>query len=106
MYISGKITGNPDYKQQFSEAAAIVEKSGYTPLNPANLPQDAFEWQGYMNIGLAILRECDAVCLLPNWPESEGARIEAAEAVNSGKAIIEIKEIREELARKNEARND
>lgn len=39
VYISGKITGDINYKLKFWMVAAAVHDAGHTPLNPADLPE-------------------------------------------------------------------
>ena len=38
VYISGKITGNENYREEFAKAQAELEKDGHIVLNPAVLP--------------------------------------------------------------------
>ena len=39
VYISGKITENPNYKEEFSTAEAFLKKHDYITLNPARLDE-------------------------------------------------------------------
>ena len=39
IYISGKIAGDPDYKEKFARAAAQLERLGATVINPATAPE-------------------------------------------------------------------
>ena len=38
VYIAGKITGNPNYREEFAAAERKVRALGDIPLNPAVLP--------------------------------------------------------------------
>ena len=38
VYISGKITGDPDYRGKFSTAESRLKAAGHIVLNPANSP--------------------------------------------------------------------
>lgn len=84
IYIAGPITGRPDYKRDFNRAANELIIKGYTVLNPAQLPQGMTPAQ-YMRICLAMIDDADAVLLLPNWEDSQGARLEADYCRYTGK---------------------
>lgn len=79
VYISGKITGCPDYKERFSCAEKLLTAQGHTVMNPAILP-DGFTHGEYMTICLSMLHVCDAIYLLENWRDSDGAIEEMAHA--------------------------
>ena len=40
IYISGKITGQKDFKQRFSEAEQMLTEKGYEVVNPVSLPHN------------------------------------------------------------------
>lgn len=75
IYIAGKITGDPYYKAKFARAAADIADAGHTPINPAMQPEGMSN-ADYMRISFAQLDSADAVAFLPDWEDSEGARIE------------------------------
>lgn len=86
IYISGKITGDPNYKEKFKKAVhfLIENKDDFFPLekesfiiNPAELqlPENA-SWSDYMKIDIKTLLDCDAIYMLKDWKESEGAKLE------------------------------
>ena len=87
VYIAGKITGNPDYKQQFAEAEKKLRAKGHTTMSPAVLP-DGFEHQEYMRVCFSMIDVCDAVFFLDNWRDSKGATMEYNYAFGAGKGII------------------
>lgn len=77
VFISGKITGDPDYRKKFEEAEEELRAMGYTLImNPAVLPF-GFEWDEYMKITMAMLDACDTVYFLKGWEKSQGAKLEA-----------------------------
>lgn len=88
VYLAGKITGDPNFMEKFACAQAVLEEKGFIVFNPALLPQGVLTWDGYMNIGIAMLRECPIVCMLPDWRESDGAKREMGEAVALCKSVI------------------
>jgi len=87
VYIAGKITGNPSYKQQFAEAEKKLREKGFTTMNPAVLP-DGFEHQEYMRVCFSMIDVCDAVYFLSNWQDSIGATMEYNYAFGAGKGIM------------------
>ena len=87
IYLAGKITGNPNYKEDFEAAERALTEAGERVMNPAILP---FGWgyDSYIEITLAMLGECDVICLLPNWTDSPGARRELMNALVRGKRAM------------------
>ena len=87
IYIAGKITGDPNYKETFEAAADCLRSNGDVVLTPCFLP-DGMSMADYMRICLAMIDCCDSVFFLPNWQDSEGARVEHAYCKKCGKHII------------------
>ena len=75
VFISGKITGNPNYKQEFNIVEAQLKQMGFKVMNPAILPE-GFNWKDYMAICKEMLMSCEVVVFLPNYKDSRGARQE------------------------------
>lgn len=86
IYLAGKITGNPEYRQQFAAAKAELEAKGYIVLNPAELPEGMSK-AAYMRICFAMIDTADGVCGVGGWTDSCGARIETSYADYVGKPI-------------------
>lgn len=77
IYISGPITGNKDYKQQFAAAAERIKRNGAEPVNPAEIVlQDGATYADYMRADIAQLMECGGIYMLAGWEFSNGARLE------------------------------
>ncbi len=78
-YLSGPMTGLPDYNRPaFNRAAEFLRKQGHTVWNPAEefdseyiLPRKI-----YMRRDIEALLKCDAVVMLEGWQNSAGARLE------------------------------
>ncbi|ADL53234.1 DUF4406 domain-containing protein [Clostridium cellulovorans] len=87
VYIAGKITGLPDYKENFAEVEEKLIKEGHLVMNPAILPE-GFPWEAYMPICYAMIDACDTVCMLGNWIDSKGARMEYVYAKKQGKVLM------------------
>ena len=86
IYVAGKVTNKPDYKEVFEAAKQTLETAGHTVMVPSVLP-DGFEHSEYMHVCYAMIDVCDSVYLLDNWRDSPGARMEHGYAFNHGKMI-------------------
>lgn len=87
IYIAGKITGEPNYKEKFDIAATSLEAQGHIVLNPAELPEGMLP-ADYMRICFAMIDTADAIYLLNDWCSSSGASIERNYAIYTGKSIL------------------
>jgi len=81
IYISGKITGlDIDVaKDNFKTAVDFVnEEMDFQPLNPFDIVEqdDSLQWIDYMRADIKALVDCDAILMLPDWEESDGAKLE------------------------------
>lgn len=83
VYISGKITGDTDYKQKFDRAAEFLCNIGHEAINPTVIDAQ-LTYDEYMRIDLAMLSVCDAIYLLDGWEDSNGANIEYNAAKQKG----------------------
>jgi len=88
IYISGKITGDENYKAKFADSEWRLVKSGWKSIvNPARL-SPCNTWENYMLRDIKLLFTCTAIYMLKDWKESKGARIEHAIALNINLLII------------------
>lgn len=87
VYIAGKITGDKNYRDKFAKAEQALTAMGHCVLNPAHLPE-GMEQGDYMRSCLAMIDCADGVVLLPDWRESDGARLERAYAEKIGKDVV------------------
>lgn len=78
IYISGKITGiEEEARALFAQAEEELRAQGHEPTNPMALPHlHDKEWHSYMREDIKALCSCDAICMLPNWHNSQGAKLE------------------------------
>lgn len=96
IYIAGKYRGPNawDIEQNIRAAedvAARVLAAGMMPLCTHSMTRhmDGIASEAFMLAGtLELMRRCDAVVLVPNWRDSEGARAEVAEAMRLGLPIM------------------
>lgn len=87
IYLSGKITGQNNYKELFEEAKKDAEGKfpGATIINPAEISLPSIcDWDDYMSICLRLLDKANIIYLLDNWLESKGARKEYITAFQKG----------------------
>lgn len=95
IYIAGAITGNKNYKEQFAEAEAHIKSIGHTPISPVT--DEPHTYKEYIDRGLVLLSECDAIYMLDGWIDSKGARLEYMYSRTTGikdyhQGVIEIGE--------------
>lgn len=93
IYISGPMTGIPEFNHPaFNAAAAALRATGLEVVNPAELDtQDAgtpLEWADYLRRDIRALVDCTAIYLLPGWEKSKGARLEKRIAEELGMRVV------------------
>lgn len=96
VYIAGKITGDKAYKAKFARAEQIQKERGNIVLNPAVLPEGMAPGD-YMRICMAMMECADMVVFLPDWNESQGARLEMRWCQYTGKPVCEIENMGVEM---------
>lgn len=94
IYISGAITNNKHYKEDFAKAEEYLREKfpNAEILNPAKtnatLPQST-TWEQYMSICYIMLDMADAIYMIDGWERSKGACIEYGYSVARDKMIID-----------------
>lgn len=96
IYIAGRITGDPGYKQKFARACIALRRRWPEAvlLNPAVLPEHMSPSDA-VAITLPMLLRAGTVVFLPDWQRSNGAKIERAVAAYTGKTIIDLEDLRD-----------
>lgn len=90
IYISGKITDNPNAEQQFETAEQWLLLNDYKPINPlkVGMPlRQAFTHDDYMSLSFELIRLSDVVYMLDGWQDSPGAKAELVYAKAIGKKV-------------------
>lgn len=88
IYISGKMTDNPMYQDDFANAVLKLKEEGYTHIiNPCCLSVLNLHYEQYMAIDYAMIDVSDEVYFLSNWEESHGAQREYMYAVIKNKKL-------------------
>lgn len=88
VYISGPITHEPNYKRRFHNANVHLTGLGFEVLTPRALPS-SMDKSALLRICDAMVRECDAIYMMPGWHDSEGAVFERNLAFKLGKMIMD-----------------
>lgn len=91
-YIAGPMTGLPEMNRPaFYAAEDTLLSLGHDPINPADVAlAEGASWLDYMRQTTRLLTTADAVCLLPGWENSSGARIERRWAMSVGLHITHL----------------
>lgn len=92
-YLSGPVTGNPDYKKQLT-------RMGYDVINPAALSQvvpiEELSYDTIMEIDMLLLSKADYLIQLPGWENSRGANRELGYALATGKIVVSLEHLLKE----------
>ena len=93
IYISGAITSNPNYKEDFERAEDYLQKAYPKAeiINPALvnsfLPKSTTH-EEYMRMSFCMLDMCDSIFMIKNWKTSCGASQEYGYALAQDKIIL------------------
>ena len=92
IYIAGKITGDPNYKEKFaSMESELLKIPGTAVINPATLPT-GLEPADYARICFAMIDSSDIVVFTPDHEESQGALLELQYCRYVGKTWMTFEE--------------
>jgi len=86
------MTGLPEHNfPAFCDAAERLHGAGWDVVNSADNfgGRTDLSRARYLRMDAALLLQCDALALLPEWEDSEGARLECLLAVELGLPVID-----------------
>lgn len=89
IYISGPITGMPNENiEAFKDAELRLKAAGFEVVNPHEngLSKEA-PWLEHLKMDIRLMMDCDALCMLPGWQRSRGAKVENSLAESLGYPI-------------------
>ena len=93
IYLSGKMTGLPDYGYPaFQAAAERLRAQGVQVISPHEITPTGvgpWTWEQHMRADLAALLTCDVVVLLHGWETSRGAQLEKTVAEAIGLKVVD-----------------
>ena len=87
VYVAGKISGLPNWEDNFIRVEKFVASQSGFPMSPRILPPHMSQ-QAYMDICFSFVRNCNAVIFLKNWKDSLGAVAEHAYAIKIERTIL------------------
>jgi hypothetical protein len=111
IYVAGPMTGLPKFNvPAFDRQAGRLRRNGYTVVSPAELDSPTIReallaspdgtptaytsqgetWADFLARDVKLIGDViDAICVLPGWSKSRGARLEVFVALLCGKPILE-----------------
>lgn len=92
LYLSGAISNNPNYKQDFEKAYKDLTEAGYTVISPLHIRDDRWCWETCMRHCIEVLvSDCDDVAVIQTPFYSRGMKFEIDIAENLA-MIVELVE--------------
>jgi len=94
VYLSGPMTGYEDLNfPAFNAAARALRLIGYTVVNPTEFGEEPGKlWEDYMRKDIKALMDCEAIVMLPEWPDSRGVVIERDLAMKLSMPVMSLAE--------------
>ena len=90
VYLSGRISGNDNYKKDFEKAYDFLNELGYVVLNPSNLDVvgNGLAYEKYLQICYRLVDVADIIFMVSGWQKSKGANAELSYAKSLGKKVM------------------
>ena len=92
LYLSGPMTGLPDYNfPAFEQARDRIRMMGHEVICPAEAGQvEGWEWRDYMKRDILMMLDAASLVVLPGWEDSRGARLEVHLASALGMTVYDL----------------
>ena len=89
-YLSGRITDNRNYKDDFKCAELFLSEMQYAVLNPAKISDELpnLTDEEYRQICYRLIDIADTIFMVSGWQKSKGANAELAYAKSLGKKVM------------------
>lgn len=94
IYISGAITGEPNYKKTFDEAEAALKAAGHIVINPV-MPEGLGSREEYLEVCFKEIDMCEAIYTLPTVENSIGAAAEMIYGIEKNRIFLRVNEDKE-----------
>lgn len=99
-YLSGPMSDVIDFNiPLFQRAANILRERGFNIISPVEMDEAEdvdtvdrarLSWAYFMGRDVStIIRDCDGIIMLPDWPLSKGSRIEMFVALTQSMSLLE-----------------
>lgn len=89
VYIAGKISDNPTFQRDFSDAVVKLKMKGYVHIiNPCCMSNLNLDYEQFMKICFTMIDVADCVYFLSTWQDSEGAKREMSYALSKNKELL------------------
>jgi hypothetical protein len=100
IYISGPMSGLPRLNWPlFNRTAVRLRNLRWDVVNPVAINSDPeADWLDCIAADLSAMKGCTAICMLPGWENSFGARIEHMAAQKLGLEIFDVSDLIQEAA--------
>ncbi|CAE6838801.1 DUF4406 domain-containing protein [Paraburkholderia nemoris] len=100
IYISGPMSDIPRLNWPlFNRTAVRLRNLRWEVVNPVEINNDPeAEWLDCIAADLAAMKGCTAICMLPGWEASYGARIERLTAEKLKLEIYDLADLIQEAA--------
>lgn len=76
IYLSGAISNNPHYKEDFAAAEKALAQAGFLVANPVSFCREGWSWQRCMRQCIQVLSTHTRMALIYSKERSEGVSLE------------------------------
>lgn len=92
IYLSGAISSNPHYKEDFAAAEKALTEAGFLVSNPVRFCREGWSWQRSMRQCIQILSTHTRMAVVASEIPSKGASLELSIACELGLEAFPVSE--------------